>query len=545
LLQASAPDPLDYADVKERARRLVEQEKFVQAEPLAERLIAAYPVDGGNWLLAARVKRKLGKYDEAARVYRRASEALGPGVPGNAEYWEAASLAAAGEKARALDVLSHLVESDRYVHRPSLRDDDAFKGLRDDARFRAISGAVDASGWNRNEGWTRDLDYLVAEVVRVNPDYHDRPLPRAFRAQYEELRAQIPRLGDEQIYVGMSRMLAALNQGHVNLWSFLPATRMTFTALPLQFHAFPEGIYVVAADAANADLVGAKLESIENTTALDALARIRAIHARDSGMEVLWYGPALLASAQELKGLGIAPRTDRIALTLRLPSGVVASRTLTPAAARMSTKLHAAPGHAPPRAFADVDRAHWFAPLPEAHGLYVQVNQIADDADETLAAFGKRLRGALADSAIRNVVLDLRHDNGGNTFFYVELLRTLIAFSAGDSRTLYVVIGRGVYSAAANLATDIERLAAPVFVGEPTSMTGNNYGDESELVLPYSGIHGGVTGLRWQLGYPTDLRRAIVPQVPVALTAAAYFAGRDPVLETIVALCRRDGERDD
>lgn len=544
LLQARAPDPLDYVDLRARARQLVEQERYAEAESLTERLVAAYPFDGGNWLVDARVKRKLGEYDEAASAYRRANALLGPGVPGSAEYWEAASLAAAGEKSRALDLLAHLVDEDRYGHRPSLREDDAFRNLRSEARFRAVAGAADASDWTRDEGWTRDLDYLVAEVVRVNPDYHDRALPRAFREQYRELRAQIPRLGDEQIYVGMSRMLASLNQGHVNLWSFMPATRVAFTVLPLQFYAFPEGIYVVAADAANADLIGAKLEKIEGTAALDALERIRAIHPRDSGMEVLWYGPALLASAQELKGLGIVPRTDRIELTLRLPSGAVVTRALGSAASRTSTKLHAAPGHAPPPAFANVDRAHWLAPLPDAHGLYVQVNQIADDPGESLETFGKRLRAVLADAAIRNVVLDLRHDNGGNTYLYVELLRTLIAFSAGEGRTLYVVIGRGVYSAAANLATDLERLAAPVFVGEPTAMTGNNYGDESEFVLPYSGIHGGVTGLRWQLGYPTDLRRAIVPQVPVALTAADYFAGRDPVLDTIVALCRRARERD-
>jgi hypothetical protein len=173
----------------------------------------------------------------------------------------------------------------------------------------------------------------------------------------------------------------------------------------------------------------------------------------------------------------------------------------------------------------------------------VQVNQIADDRDETLEAFGLRLRSAIKDDRIRNVILDLRHNNGGNTFYYVELLRTLVAFSQQDGRTVYVIIGRGVYSAAANLVMDLERLAAPVFVGEPTSMTGNNYGDESEVQLPYSGIWAGVTSVKWQLGYPYDQRRSTVPNIPVVLTAADFFAGRDPAWESIAALCR--GSRTD
>jgi hypothetical protein len=177
--------------------------------------------------------------------------------------------------------------------------------------------------------------------------------------------------------------------------------------------------------------------------------------------------------------------------------------------------------------------------LPEAHALYVQVNRILDDPEETLEAFGVRVRGVLEDEHIRSVILDLRNNNGGNTFTYVELLRSLIAFSQRKGRRLYVLIGRGVYSAAANLVTDLERLASPVFVGEPTSMTGNNYGDESEVVLPYSGIAAGVSGVRWQLGYPSDARRSVVPQVPVAMTAADYFAGRDPALETAESLCMK------
>ena len=80
--------------------------------------------------------------------------------------------------------------------------------------------------------------------------------------------------------------------------------------------------------------------------------------------------------------------------------------------------------------------------MPDVHALYVQVNQILDDPDETLEDFGLRLRKALADDAIQNVILDLRNNNGGNTFDYIELLRTLIGFSQRDGRGLYVIIGR-------------------------------------------------------------------------------------------------------
>lgn len=189
-----------------------------------------------------------------------------------------------------------------------------------------------------------------------------------------------------------------------------------------------------------------------------------------------------------------------------------------------------------PLAFEHADKAHWFTAITESDALYVQVNQTLDSPDETLEAFGIRLRQALAHNTPRTLILDLRNNNGGNTYLYVELLRTIISFTADSSHRLYVVIGRNTYSAAANLTADLERLAHPVFVGEPTSMTGNAYGDESEIVLPYSGIAAGVSGVKWQFGYPYDRRRSIVPDVPVELTARDYFEGRDPILETIKML---------
>jgi hypothetical protein len=143
------------------------------------------------------------------------------------------------------------------------------------------------------------------------------------------------------------------------------------------------------------------------------------------------------------------------------------------------------------------------------------------------------LRDTLSSSRSHNVILDLRHNNGGNTWAYPELVRTLVSFTSQRDRQLYVITGRGTYSAAANLITDLERFANPIFVGEPSSMTGNNAGDESMFVLPYSGITGAFSSVRWQLSHPWDTRRAIVPHMPVQLTAGAYFRGEDPVLDAI------------
>ena len=73
-------------------------------------------------------------------------------------------------------------------------------------------------------------------------------------------------------------------------------------------------------------------------------------------------------------------------------------------------------------------------------------------------------------------------------------------------------------------------------MGEASSECCNLYGDPVSVVLPYSGTQGELTAVKWQLSAPGDRRREMSPEVPVQLTARAYFAGQDPALEAIYRL---------
>src|SRR5262249_1134297 len=82
-----------------------------------------------------------------------------------------------------------------------------------------------------------------------------------------------------------------------------------------------------------------------------------------------------------------------------------------------------------------------------------------------------------------------------------------------------------------NFALDLERLTGAIFIGEPTGGKPNTHGDESPTILPYSGLHVGLSAVYWQLSSPRDSRLWIAPKIPVQLSAEDYFANRDPALE--------------
>src|SRR6185503_12955434 len=137
-------------------------------------------------------------------------------------------------------------------------------------------------------------------------------------------------------------------------------------------------------------------------------------------------------------------------------------------------------------------RTFWHLPMPERSAMYVQVNNIYDAPGETLAQYGRRLWAELGVAKPANLILDLRHNNGGNTLLYVELLRTLTAYARTPGNRVYILIGRRTYSAAANLITELERLADPIFVGEASSECCRMHGDPTQVELPYSQVRGEV-----------------------------------------------------
>jgi tetratricopeptide (TPR) repeat protein len=530
ILLAVPKDGVAYYDAKVKARAFVAREKYAEAEPLAEQLARDYPRDPENWTLLARTRRGLKKYAEAAAAFEKAGPLIGWDVEYPNAYFMAASYMRMGNKRAALDLLREMIFERHGFLRSDLYDWPSFEPLKNDPEFLEMIGRPDATGWTREEGWRRDIDLLYTETKRVNPDYRDKPFPAEITRRYEELKRNIPKLSDEEIFVGMERMLAPLHQGHVALWA--PRGNRY---LPVRLYAFPEGLFIVEASDPYKDLAGSRVLALGSLPAEEAMRRLSEVLSTDGDMQYLW-GVSRLAETAYLKGLGATSSVDSVSLTVQPPGGssrTVTLATLTTEPAGRQDKLVAPPGVTPPLFLRDVAQLHWETPLPEHDALYVQVNNLLDEENETLAEFGPRLWAVIEKARPKNLILDIRHNNGGTTQLYPELLRTLVAFSRVPGNQLYALIGRRSYSATGNFVTDLERLTDPIFVGEASSECCNLYGDPTGLILPYSQTHGELTAVKWNLSTPSDRRREMSPEVPVQLTAQAYFSGQDPAMEAI------------
>lgn len=313
---------------------------------------------------------------------------------------------------------------------------------------------------------------------------------------------------------------------------------MPLRRLPVQFYAFPEGVFIVHADSAHQPLVGDRVTRLGTVAVAEALRRLRTATSVVSETEHL-FRIYYLQDGALLNGLGIAVSMDSVRIETVNRDGRGQSLYLPLERGTNWFKLPAAPAVDTPLYQRCAAEAHWDSTLMELDATYVQVNQMRNDRDAALGDFGLRLRARLEERPPRNLIIDVRHNNGGDSNLYRELLRTVVGFSLRPGTQVYALIGRTTYSAAGNFITELERLVDPIFVGEPSSECCTLSGDAVFVHLPFSGVEVSVAARKWMLGGPFDTRRSMSPDVPVTITAADHFAGRDPALEAVAQLIRR------
>lgn len=184
----------------------------------------------------------------------------------------------------------------------------------------------------------------------------------------------------------------------------------------------------------------------------------------------------------------------------------------------------------------DVYRPYWFEYLPESKTVYFQFNRVMNDEKEPFDKFGERLFTFINESEVQKLVIDMRHNNGGNSLLLPPLINALISTRKINQRgKLFVIIGRKTFSAAQNAATWIERNTNAIFVGEPTGSSPNFVGEENAFELPYSKLMANVSDLYWQSSLPEDKRAWIAPLLYAPPTFDDYRNQRDAAMLAIMS----------
>ena len=550
-LLAQAPTTASFLTTLNRAESATRGGDWAEAAARWAQIVEGNPLDGRFWNELGNARANSGDQRQAITAYERVI-ALGWGAPANTAYRIATIHAQQNDKELALMWLDKAFQMG-YRGVDVARRDPNFRLLRDDVRFRRIVLLPDPGTMSRDDGWRFDLDALAREVKRVGyaPLLHGTST--TFDAGVARLRTAIPRLTDVQVILEMMKLMRTLGDGHATIQ---PGGRSEFQlTLPMQFYAFAEGLYIIAADPKYRELLGAQVLRFDAQPADSVMRALEPFISRDNDNPI-WVQqrvPYLMRHVPVLQALGLTASSREVTLALRLLDGSSRSVKVSADSGSNSNIWNVLPHPATwiglaetlpdpmPLYLKSMGTPFWFEQPAGSKLVYSQINSVRNMPNETLPQFGERVSKFIAENDVDGLVVDLRWNNGGNTFLAEGFLQQMMRADKINRRgRLFVVIGRRTYSAAQNLATFLERHTNAIFVGEPTGSSPNFVGEEEFFTLPYSGLAANVSELFWQSSWPGDHRTWIAPLLYTPPTFAAYRRNHDPAMEAI-AEYRRGG----
>ena len=413
------------------------------------------------------------------------------------------------------------------------------------------------------EGRRGDLAVFREQFFSVDQSYS----PGA-RAEAERQLAQLEQAAGEltpaRFELELARIVALADNGHTNS----PAARRSrrYARVPVRFVPFGTDFYVLRADSANADLLGARLLGIDRHPIADVRQAAHALWGGTPGYRDRQV-PFLLESPDQLLALGLAASGGKATYGFALRDGRRIEREIVADPANPTRERHGtvrwlyfgplasdrgdwrmlgSPDL--PWAFHEPDQPFRWRHAPELGAILVQLRANRDSEGHSIATFLGEVTEAIRKSPPQHAILDLRGNGGGDLNTTRDFVQGLPGLVPGR---IFVLTSPWTFSAAISTTGYLKQAGGPrvTIVGEMVGDRLEFWAEGGWVQLPYSEAamsiaverHDYRTGCQPYKDCHAPLVRhpirvpTLAPDIEAPLTIDAFMANRDPGMDAVAA----------
>jgi hypothetical protein len=370
--------------------------------------------------------------------------------------------------------------------------------------------------------WRKDLAYLAQMLPKLHINLYHTISREQFELEVAELSNSMPNMTEAEVRTGFQRIVASV--GDVHVWT--SAMRGNET-VPIWHRKFGGDIYAISATPEYTAVIGARLIGIGSKSIDEVIATLSPL-ARMETLQILYVDlPPLLHAMDPLRATGIWGIGDRAVFKYQR-DGQTFSVEVKPVSGRvlLSSNIKNLPMYETNKA------AYWFRVLNDTRALYIQYNDCKNMDALPFARFTKQVIDATRKKPIEKVIIDLRHNQGGDSEVIKPLFKALSHEPLHHAR-LYVITSPWTLSSATLVGYEMKTRFKALVVGETSGQKLHSYGNVRTFTLPRSGIK--VSYCTKYINLGSDKEDLLIPDIFVPITADDYFAGRDSALERILA----------
>ena len=404
------------------------------------------------------------------------------------------------------------------------------------------------------DDWRKALDGVSNDILAIHPAPFAKIGETVWRRDVAALRAELPKLTEEQRIVRLMQLVASIGDGHTQIQ--LADNRYASWYL-VRLYEFSDGVFITSAHRSLEELAGAEVIEIAGRPVSEVLSAARALMGADNSFDEKERLYAV-HNAYLMRALGFAENNGTLEIRVRLKNGRIVNRTLEPRPvdeeiypyydeifswsylpevfglpfderANWISAYRGTPAadfinadeSRPPFLQRRFDFSKRALPVRDAYYLYYGSTNYGAMVNETRAAFAE-----IDEVRPKRLILDIRDNFGGDGSTIEPMLREFVQRQDDPPWSeLYLVTGRKSFSAALFIIDAFKDHTNISIVGEPAGASFISYGDATQRPYPEIGVNLYVSTLRHQLGESNDLRSFIPVDTPAPFSFSDYKKG--------------------
>lgn len=356
----------------------------------------------------------------------------------------------------------------------------------------------------------QDIDVL-ATYVDIDKSYSEENRKKALE-HIQFMRSNAATMSDAAFYLAVRKMAAIADNGHTNVGS--RPVYQEFGAVPMRVYWFGDALHVVRAQSDLAYLLGARITHVAGRPIEDVVDVFNAYMGGNEQNNRSYGMPLFILSPKILVAAGIGNNTEAVEFTMDMMDGSTKTISLTNAppsdgiffgSRRPWRNLVATPispddtwvsalSNDVPRPIQLEQEGDLFFMLENIGEdvAYVNMRQNFSQPREDFLNFLKDVDTKLTVSKPKHIIVDVRHNWGGDMHYTLDFMTTIHALLPEDG-LVFVITGKGTFSAGIYTAF-FAKAANPkrtIVVGEHSGDRERFYAENGEPIrLPNSKYFG-------------------------------------------------------
>jgi hypothetical protein len=389
----------------------------------------------------------------------------------------------------------------------------------------------------RIQNWQEDIDFYEKTLRSKHKNLFHLLHEATFTQQLAALKNKIDQLSDYQMIVELSKIAAAIGDGH----TYIHTDRLKQFWMPLKIEVFAEGFFILSALPEYKSLLGTRILGFDDKNIADAVNALKQTCATDLRFDDRDYHgqlPVKMMQASLLHALGVINSAEQHTIRVEKEGQemTLSLKNIHAEAAdflSMGFESYTAKEVVRPVSYQNSTKNYAFTFLPQSKAMYLAYNNCQQDPAEKMDAMTDRLFAEFVKNGAEKLIIDVRRNGGGNSHIHNKLVKEIIKHPIINQKGhLFVLMGPRTFSAANILILDLENNTQVITIGVHGRGKPNHYSENYFFNLPHSKQRCSVSELYRVDSRKDDNRIRIEPQLAVESSFADYRNNRDAVLET-------------